>query len=96
MDRRTLLKCLLATPMAALVDYEQLLWVPKPIVTVTVSPRLETLDVTPLAVFDRFSPYDEMLATTQNYCQALNWLYRRENAFLSYLVNKEARGQVRA
>ena len=34
MDRRTLLKLLLASAMAEAVDFERLLWVPKPIITV--------------------------------------------------------------
>lgn len=34
MDRRTLIKLLLGTALAEAVDVEQLLWVPKPIITV--------------------------------------------------------------
>lgn len=34
MTRRDLLRLLLASPVAALVDVEQLLWTPKPIITV--------------------------------------------------------------
>jgi len=34
MDRRDFLKILLATPVAATYDFEQLLWVPKPMVIV--------------------------------------------------------------
>jgi len=34
MDRRDFLKILLATPVAATYDFEQLLWVPKPMVVV--------------------------------------------------------------
>jgi hypothetical protein len=33
-SRRDLLKILLATPAAALIDYENLLWTPKPIIVV--------------------------------------------------------------
>jgi hypothetical protein len=78
MDRRTLLKCLLATPMAALVDYERLLWVPTPIITVPA----------------RGLSYDDILAATlHNFRQTLDEVYRRENAFLSYLVNKQPRSK---
>jgi hypothetical protein len=35
MDRRDFLKILLATPVAAAYDFEHLLWVPKPMVTVS-------------------------------------------------------------
>lgn len=38
MRRRDFLRFLLATPIAATVDVEQLLWVPKPIVTVPAMP----------------------------------------------------------
>ena len=34
MKRRDLLKLMLATPMAGVVDFEKLLWVPKPIIVV--------------------------------------------------------------
>ena len=34
MNRRDLLRLLLATPIAATLDVEKLLWVPKPIITV--------------------------------------------------------------
>jgi hypothetical protein len=34
MDRRDFLKILLATPIAATYDFEQLLWVPKPTIVV--------------------------------------------------------------
>lgn len=33
-SRRSFLRFLLSTPLAAVVDYEQLLWVPKPIIVV--------------------------------------------------------------
>lgn len=38
MDRRTLLRLMLAAAAAEVVDFEQLLWVPKPIVTVSALP----------------------------------------------------------
>ncbi len=41
-DRRTLLKTLLGLPIALTLDVEQLLWVPKPIVTVPAYPGLIT------------------------------------------------------
>lgn len=37
-NRRDFLKLLLATPLAATVDVEQLLWVPKPIIVVPAMP----------------------------------------------------------
>lgn len=37
-SRRDFLKLLLATAAAESIDYEKLLWVPKPIVTVTAKP----------------------------------------------------------
>lgn len=37
-DRRTLLRLLLATPVAALCDVEHLLWVPKPFIIVPALP----------------------------------------------------------
>lgn len=40
MRRRDLLKYLLATPLAATLDLEQLLWVPKPIVVVPALPPI--------------------------------------------------------
>lgn len=39
MDRRTLLKLMLSSALAEAVDFEKLLWVPKPIVTVPAMPR---------------------------------------------------------
>ena len=40
MNRRDLLKWMLASPLAATVDVERLLWVPKPIVVVPTMPTL--------------------------------------------------------
>lgn len=39
MDRRSFLRLLLATPLAATVDVEALIWVPKPIIVVPAFPR---------------------------------------------------------
>jgi len=39
MTRRDLLRLLLASAMAEAVDVEQLLWVPRPIITVPAMPR---------------------------------------------------------
>lgn len=38
MDRRSFLRLLLATPLAATVDVEALIWVPKPIIVVPAFP----------------------------------------------------------
>jgi hypothetical protein len=40
MDRRTFLRHLLALPIAAQLDVERLLWVPKSIITVPALPRI--------------------------------------------------------
>ncbi len=45
LTRRDLIKLLLAAPIAATVDVEQLLWVPKPIVVVPTMPFKPYLDV---------------------------------------------------
>lgn len=39
MNRRDLLKLLLTSPLAAAIDYEKLLWVPKPIIVVPELPK---------------------------------------------------------
>lgn len=39
-DRRSFLKSLLALPIAATLDVEKLLWVPKPIITVPALPSI--------------------------------------------------------
>jgi hypothetical protein len=43
MERRTLIKLLLSTALAESVDFEKLLWVPKPMITVPAMPSLTTL-----------------------------------------------------
>lgn len=42
-SRRDFLKLLLATPLAATIDYEKLLWVPKPIIVVPSFPSYAEL-----------------------------------------------------
>lgn len=58
MTRRDLLRLLLAAPIAATLDVEKLLWVPKPIVTVPAMPQwcYLTKDVT-LAEYQRLFNY---------------------------------------
>lgn len=41
MNRRTLLKYLLTTPLAATIDYEQLLWIPNQQIVVPSLPQIE-------------------------------------------------------
>lgn len=44
-DRRTLIKLLLASAVAEAVDVERLLWTPKPIITVPALPSIVRLEV---------------------------------------------------
>jgi len=43
MNRRDLLKILLASPATAFIDFEKLLWVPRPIITVPEAPLVITV-----------------------------------------------------
>lgn len=43
MNRRDLLKALLLTPLAAVTDFDQLLWMPRPMITVPAMPPRFTL-----------------------------------------------------
>ena len=77
LTRRSLLKFLLATPAAALVDYEQLLWVPKPIITV---PARWVVN------------YDEIFVTTlQHYHRTLTEAMESSNLFLHHLLTSHER-----
>jgi len=44
LSRRDLLKHLLATPAAAVVDWEQILWIPRPQIVVPTLKQIATLD----------------------------------------------------
>jgi hypothetical protein len=45
MERRTLLKLLLSTPLAMVIDYEKLLWVPEKTIFIPPPPQIFTYDL---------------------------------------------------
>jgi len=57
MNRRGFLKFLLSTPLAATIDYEQLLWVPKPMIVVPGPPKLVNLSEIVAVELDRMAPH---------------------------------------
>ncbi len=73
MNRRDLIKLLLSTPLAATLDYEKLLWVPRPIIVVPSIPsklinledilalELETIQENLITLFDRDDTFFKML-----------------------------------
>lgn len=66
MDRRTFLRFLLATPLAATVDVEALIWVPKPIIVVPalqVGPVSSNMGALVVAAWEEYvgsEPIDEV------------------------------------
>jgi len=56
MNRRDFLKFLLTTPIAATMDLEKLLWVPKPIIVVPAMPRALTMNQILEAELNRITP----------------------------------------
>lgn len=65
-SRRGFLRLLLASPIAATVDVEKLLWVPKPIITV---PSLIRVDV-----FDRYEYTWKYVSVSTPYGPTHSWL----------------------
>lgn len=75
-SRRSFLKALLATPIAATVDFEQLLWVPKPIITVPGNVMLAS--------------YSEIVAMELERIQPLiQTLFERDSLFYENLVRRK-------
>lgn len=73
-SRRTFLRMLLATPLAATVDYEQLLWHPRAMITVPaiVSPTIAEINAVTMqkiypGVIDNFFANDPLLAYLQDH-----------------------------
>jgi hypothetical protein len=56
MNRRGFLKFLLSTPLAATIDFEQLLWTPKPIITVPGPVKLASLSEIVAIELERMQP----------------------------------------
>jgi hypothetical protein len=56
-SRRDFLKFLLTTPLAATIDFEELLWVPKPMIVVPGGPKLANLSQIVAMELERIQPH---------------------------------------
>lgn len=86
LTRRDLLRLLLAAPIAAAVDVEQLLWTPKPIITVPAMPLAFHPDAFALAM-------DPMTGVTIRFVQRFN--VKRGMDFYGEHIDRLMRFEVR-
>lgn len=70
MRRRDFLRLLLASPLAATVDVEQLLWTPKPIIVVPAMPRTGTIGAIDRATFSFWRNSSIVTAAWEEYVKA--------------------------